>query len=89
MVPETSVPVTTVPKPFMVNTRSMGRRAIAFESLRRNLASDLYQFPLQIVNPGSGQRTDGHDGVGSIKARDKKRPAQEVLHFSRTTSSVS
>jgi len=32
IVPATSVPVTTVPKPFMVNTRSMGSRAIAFES---------------------------------------------------------
>jgi len=26
------VPVTTVPKPFMVNTRSMGKRASAAES---------------------------------------------------------
>ncbi len=30
--PATSVPVTTVPKPFMVKTRSMGRRAMALES---------------------------------------------------------
>src|SRR5580692_1878718 len=51
--------------------------------LRRNLASNFYKFPLQIVNPGPGQRTDGHHGVRSIKARlTKKRPAQEVLHFS-------
>ena len=33
MVPEISVPVTTVPNPFMVKTRSMGRRAMARESL--------------------------------------------------------
>ena len=31
-VPEISVPVTTVPKPFMVKTRSMGRRKAAAES---------------------------------------------------------
>ena len=31
----------------------------------RNLARNLYKLPLQIVNPGSGQRTDGHNGVGA------------------------
>ena len=32
MLPESSVPVTTVPKPFTLKTRSMGRRASACES---------------------------------------------------------
>ena len=33
MAPESRVPVMTVPKPFMVNTRSMGRRRMPFDDL--------------------------------------------------------
>ena len=77
IVPETSVPVTTVPKPFMVKTRSMGRRAIAFESLRRNLTCDPDQLPLQIVHSSAGERTHSDDRVGA----SEKRSAQKLFHF--------
>ena len=75
-VPEISVPVTTVPKPFTVKARSSGRRkcpAALFSGAARGGA---LQLPAQIVEPRAGHGTDRHH-----RRAFQKRTRHELLHL--------
>ena len=76
MLPETSVPVTTVPKPFTENTRSMGRRAAP--STRRVLSSDPTDASIvaQRVQPFAGFRRNRDH-----RCAFQERPGDELAHL--------
>ena len=69
--------MTTVPKPFMVKTRSMGRRKSASVS-RAGTSAARRNFALQFVKAGALERADGNHG----RAADiEKRSAHEIFNL--------
>ena len=78
IVPATRVPVTTVPKPFMVNTRSMGSRASAAEFFAVNFGGDLGERGFQLIQTCAGQRA--HGDYRRLR-RIEKRSAHIIFHF--------
>ena len=78
IVPETSVPVTTVPKPFMVKTRSMGRRASAVESLAGTSAAIRASACFSSSKPAPVRELTATIGEWHGSRND---PAQEFFDF--------
>ena len=76
MRPDTSVPVTTVPKPFTENTRSTGRRAAPSIAPRFELGPDGRQHVAQRVQPFTRFRRDRKH-----RCVFEERPGDEFAHL--------
>ena len=86
MLPATSVPVTTVPNPFMLNTRSMGRRGRALESLAGISAAAATRACFKRSNPAPDTELTGI--MGALRA-ERNDPRRNSSTSNFTTSSVS
>ena len=80
--PPSSVPVTTGPKPFIVNARSRNSRGTRFvRSLRTRPRAAAREGGLQRVDPGARDGGDRHEG-GVREERAPDESADLVLHES-------
>src|SRR5437868_11658902 len=83
MVPEISVPVTTVPKPFMVNTRSIGSRASAWESRAGTSEATWTSACFSSLSPDPLSELTGTIGAwaGSRKDRSEEHTSELQSRF--------
>ena len=85
MRPDTSVPVTTVPNPRSVKTRSIGRRGGPSSGrARRTRAASNASARVSRIEPGAGHRRYRHD-----RRIFEKRPGDELTRIGRAIASRS
>ncbi len=84
--PETRVPVTTVPNPFMVKTRSMGKRRSAAESLAGTSAAMRASSRRRSSSPAPVRALTATIGALGVSRNDPRRKSSASR---RTTSRVS
>jgi hypothetical protein len=84
MLPDTSVPVTTVPKPCSTNERSIGRRATPPAGRSGTVSKS---FPSS--SRSASRPAPVRDDTGTTAARSRNDPARNSLVSRETTSRTS